>query len=107
MNQYPSFIYTKTQPYIFPIVGLRFFCTIEDLRNPTNIQHTASYYITRLHTFPDLKNTANKYNIARLHKFPNENSTAGLYNIARLHTFRDERTKPHDTTSPDCTHFLT
>ena len=24
MNQYPSFIYTKTQPYIFPIVGLRF-----------------------------------------------------------------------------------
>ena len=24
MNQYPSFIYTKTQPYIFPNLGLRF-----------------------------------------------------------------------------------
>ena len=38
MKQYPSFIYTKTQSYIFPIVGLRFFvvvfCTIQELRNP-------------------------------------------------------------------------
>ena len=25
MNQYPSVLYTKTQPYIFPIVGLCFF----------------------------------------------------------------------------------
>ena len=25
MNQYPSFIYTKLQPCIFPMLGLRFF----------------------------------------------------------------------------------
>ena len=38
VNQYPSFIYTKTQTCIFPIVGIRFFfffCTIQELRTPT------------------------------------------------------------------------
>ena len=32
-----KFTYTKTQPYIFPTVGLRFcFCKIKELRSPTN-----------------------------------------------------------------------
>ena len=35
MNQYPGFIHTETQPYIFPIVGLRFVCKLQEFRNPT------------------------------------------------------------------------
>ena len=42
MNQYPSFIYTKIQPYIFPMLGLRFLQGTgfekSDESNPTVIR---------------------------------------------------------------------
>ena len=34
MNQYPSFIYTQIQSYIFSVLSV-LFCKIQELRNPT------------------------------------------------------------------------
>ena len=34
MNHYPSLIYTKIQPYIFPMLRLRFFGKVQELKNP-------------------------------------------------------------------------
>ena len=39
MNQYPSFIYTKNQPYIIPIVGLRFFLQDTGIEKPDYIEN--------------------------------------------------------------------
>ena len=35
MNQYQSFIYAKIQPYMFPMLELR-FCKVQELRTLTN-----------------------------------------------------------------------
>ena len=32
MNQYLGFIYIEIQPYIFPMLGLLFFCKVQELR---------------------------------------------------------------------------
>ena len=61
VNQYPSFTYTKNSiyPYAFPIAGLRFFCKMQELRNPTTfsecLRHECLWQIV---TFLELESYA-------------------------------------------------